>query len=92
MLKNSASFQEMKDHLISIGIWQDGVKSCSIHGVLQSWVNSQPWLSTDLNSLLIEVNEALTVKGIPESYGVRECIDSIVSHKLTANSLTFTFR
>jgi hypothetical protein len=92
MLKNSASFLEMKNHLITVGIWADGVKSCSIHGVLQSWINSQNWVSSDMESLLAEVNQRLESVGIPPSYGVRECWDSIVSHKLEANGLVFTFR
>lgn len=91
MLKNSASFQELKDHLVVVGIWGDGVRSCSIHGVLQSWINVQEWVSTDIDSLLTEVNQRLTAMGIPASYGVRECWDSVVSHKLEANGLVFTF-
>lgn len=91
MLKNSASFQEMKDHLIAVGIWPDGVKSCSIHAILQPWINAQKWASSDIDSLLVEVNQRLTAMGIPASYGVRECWDSIVSHKLEANGQVFTF-
>ena len=91
MLKNSASFQEMKDHLTAVGIWPEGVRSCSIHGILQSWINSQKWESISLDSLLLEVNQRLTAMGVPASYGVRECWDSIVSHKLEANSHVFTF-
>lgn len=91
MLKNSASFQEMKSHLITVGIWKDGVKSSSIHGILQSWINTQEWVSSDINSLLVEVNQRLERLGIPASYHVRECWDSVVSHKLEANGLVFTF-
>lgn len=91
MLKNSASFQEMKSHLIAVGIWKDGVKSSSIHGILQSWMNTQEWVSRDIDSLLVEVNQRLEEIGIPASYHVRECWDSVVSHKLEANDLVFTF-
>jgi hypothetical protein len=91
MLKNSASFQEMKEHLISVGVWQEGVKSCSIHYILQAWINAQKWASTDMDSLLLEVNQRLQEMSIPASYGVRKCLDSVVSHKLEANGLVFTF-
>ena len=91
MLKNSASFQEMKNHLIAVGIWKDGVKSCSIHGILQSWINTQEWVSKDIDSLLVEVNQRLEGMGIPASYYVRKCWDSVVSHKLETNGLVFTF-
>jgi len=91
MLKNDASFQEMKDHLIAVGIWGEGVRSCSIHHILQFWINTQKWVSTDMDSLLAEVNQRLAEMGIPASYHVRECWDSVVSHKLEANGLVFTF-
>ena len=89
-LNQNASYSETVDYLKEKNMWI-APDRCSIWGALQLWIHSQKWESFTEEFLKKEINEKLSLAGLPYQHRVRSTIDNIVSFKLDVNGVILTF-